>query len=70
VGTLTSAASSPVASVVIVSAETGCIDKAKPLTSDVITKPRRDQLARGNTSYNSGCNVSIGLPPSCVLARR
>lgn len=40
-------------SVVIVSAEIGWTDNAKPVTSDVATKPRRVQRLRGTNPCSS-----------------
>src|SRR4029077_2845124 len=58
-GTLTSPASRPFVSVVIVCAETGCTDNANPVASDVVTNPRRDHCDRGSTPSNSASTMSI-----------
>src|SRR5215831_2899233 len=57
-GTLTSPASSPAESVWIVSAETGRIDNANPVTSDVMTNPRRVHCAGGSKTSSSLSIVS------------
>ena len=50
-------------SVVIVSAETGCIDSAKPVISEVITNPRRLHFVRVENPSNpiSGPSI-VSLP--------
>jgi hypothetical protein len=59
-GTLTSPATSPLVSVVMVSAETGCTARANPVASEVITKPRRDQLGRdGCVPSSTGTMLSM-----------
>src|SRR5262249_46836543 len=49
----------PFASVVIVCAEIGPADSAKPVISDVMTKPRRDQLVRDSITFSSGARSSV-----------
>jgi hypothetical protein len=56
--TLTSPASRLALSVVIVCAETGCTERANPVISDVVTKPRRDQLVRGASPLDSNPSIS------------
>jgi hypothetical protein len=56
------------ASVVIVSAEIGPAATANPVASVVTRKPRRDQLARGNTSQSSASKTSICVPPGPLCA--
>jgi len=49
---------------VIVCAETGWTDSANPVTSDVMTNPRRDHCLRGENPSNpiSGPSMQL-LPP-------
>ena len=53
---------------VIVSAEIGPAATANPVASVVTRKPRRDQLARGNTSQSSASKTSICVPPGPLCA--
>src|SRR5258708_29652434 len=70
-GTLTSPASSPAESVWIVSAETGCTDNANPVTSEVITNPRRVHCTRGSNTSNSLSIVStVSSLGECLLQPR
>jgi hypothetical protein len=52
---------------VIVSAETGCTDSAKPVASDVTTNPRREKLVRGTIVNSSGAIVSTESSPNVKL---
>src|SRR6516165_4504592 len=68
VGTFTSAASSPLVSVVIVSAAIGPAASANPVPSEVTRKPRRDQFARGIPLWRSTAKSSISVVPSSLSA--
>jgi hypothetical protein len=48
---------------VIVCAETGCTDNANPVTSDVMTNPRRDHCDRGSNPSNPASTMSITFLP-------
>src|SRR3954469_22112282 len=52
-----------------VCAEAGWAATRKALASDVITKPRRDQLMRGSMPSHSGAKRSIALLPAFVDGR-
>ena len=68
--TLISPASSPVASVWIVCADTGCTDSAKPVASEVMTNPRRVHCERATNPSNSPSRTSIRSLPARNWPRR
>src|SRR4051812_38030202 len=69
-GTLTSQAVSPLVSVVIVSAETGWTDTAKPVAREVIAKPGRDQRLFCARPCNSSSATSMTVLPYGSFAGR
>src|SRR5262245_25410524 len=76
-GILTSPASRPLVSVVIVCALTGRADRAKPAPSDVTTKPRRVKsgfgrrlFARACVGWGPGARSDAGIAAAILEGRR